>query len=461
MSGTTSTDLCRVTVLAPSGSADLAVPADVPLIDLMPTVLAHASGNLADSGLEHDGWVLQRLGDPPLDEDRTPAALGLRDGELLHLRPRADQLPTLDFDDVVDGVSAAMRERADGWRDTLTRRLFLGLTAAWLAVGLAVLLLPGPAGTRAVAGAAAGAVLVVLAAAASRALGDAPAGILLGLAALPYAGLAGLITPTAEAATAVGSASLVAAGAAVAAAALLAGGAVGTARPVFLAAGLAGTLAAGGALLATLTTLRPAQAAAVVAVTLLTLAPAVPTLSFRLARLQLPPLPRGPEDLQENIDPVPGDLVTTRAGVADRYMLALLGVVGAAALPAVTLLGTAGGGAHRALAGLICVLLLLRSRVLASGRQRFALLLPGVWGLSVLAVAAGAELSPSERAGAVLVVVAAAGLCLAAARVLPGRRLLPYWGRLADLSESLVGVGILPTLLAVLDVYRRIRALSG
>ena len=139
-------DLCRLTVVAPTGSAEGAVPADVTVIDLLPTLLAHASGGLADAGLEHDGWVVQRLGEPPLDEDRTPAALGLKDGETVYLRARSAELPTLDFDDLIDGVSTGMRDRADRWRPVLTRRLCLGATAAALVLGVAVLLLPGPAG---------------------------------------------------------------------------------------------------------------------------------------------------------------------------------------------------------------------------------------------------------------------------------------------------------------------------
>src|ERR1700761_8333799 len=101
-------DLCRLTVCGPARSVELAVPVHVPLIDLLPALLGHLGENLADAGLEHEGWVLQRLGDPPLREELSVAALGLRDGDVVYLRPRADQLPPLDFDDLIDGVAAGI-----------------------------------------------------------------------------------------------------------------------------------------------------------------------------------------------------------------------------------------------------------------------------------------------------------------------------------------------------------------
>ena len=70
--------------------------------------------------------MLQRLGEPALDEDLGTAALGLYDGDVLHLRPRGDQLPPVDFDDLVDGVATGTAERPDRWRPEMTRRFVLG-----------------------------------------------------------------------------------------------------------------------------------------------------------------------------------------------------------------------------------------------------------------------------------------------------------------------------------------------
>ena len=138
-------DLCRLTICGPSRTVELAVPVHVPLIDLLPALLGHLGENLADTGLEHEGWVLQRLGDPPMREELSVAALGLRDGDLVHLRPRSDQLPQMDFDDLIDGIAVGISRRHDRWRPEMSRRLLAGLLGGSLAVGLA--LLAGHVGT--------------------------------------------------------------------------------------------------------------------------------------------------------------------------------------------------------------------------------------------------------------------------------------------------------------------------
>lgn len=86
-------EMCRLVVCGPDRQVEVAVPAQVLVADLLPALLHHLGENLADTGLLHGGWVLQRLGAPPFDEDGTVASLGLRDGEVVHLRPRSEQIP--------------------------------------------------------------------------------------------------------------------------------------------------------------------------------------------------------------------------------------------------------------------------------------------------------------------------------------------------------------------------------
>jgi type VII secretion integral membrane protein EccD len=125
-------EVCRLTVYGPKSRVELAVPAHVPLADLLPTFLGHLGQELATTGLDHGGWVLQRLGEPPLEEDLGTAALGLYDGDILHLRPRDEQLPPVDFDDLVDGVADGIAKRKDAWRPEFTRRLSLAAGALTL-----------------------------------------------------------------------------------------------------------------------------------------------------------------------------------------------------------------------------------------------------------------------------------------------------------------------------------------
>ncbi|WP_163572071.1 EsaB/YukD family protein [Fodinicola feengrottensis] len=81
--------LCRVTVCgAPRTRIDLALPEEVPLAELVPTLLRYAGEDMIDAGSAHGGWALSRLGAPPLDTGRSCVQLEIRDGEQLHFTPR-------------------------------------------------------------------------------------------------------------------------------------------------------------------------------------------------------------------------------------------------------------------------------------------------------------------------------------------------------------------------------------
>ncbi|MEK8108407.1 EsaB/YukD family protein [Micromonospora sp. M12] len=75
--------------MAPRTRMDLALPSDVPMADLLPTLLRYAGEDMADEGARHGGWALSRLGGAPLDGGRTVAQLGVRDGEVLYFNPRS------------------------------------------------------------------------------------------------------------------------------------------------------------------------------------------------------------------------------------------------------------------------------------------------------------------------------------------------------------------------------------
>jgi hypothetical protein len=77
--------------------------------------------------------------------------------------------------------------------------------------------------------------------------------------------------------------------------------------------------------------------------------------------------------------------------------------------------------------------------------------------VAVLAARTAAA-TPAHRLGVVTALVVLAGLLVAAARMLPGRRLLPYWGRFADLGQSAAAIAVVPLVLAVLRLYARVRA---
>ncbi|MFD8679934.1 MULTISPECIES: type VII secretion integral membrane protein EccD [unclassified Streptomyces] len=455
--------LCRIAVRGPAGSFELSVPADVPLVDLMPVLVEYAGDDLHEQGLEHGGWVLQRLGAAPLDEEGTADSLGLRDGEVLHLRPRHDQLPEVDFDDLVDGIGDVLRPRPDTWRPALTRRLLLGFTAAALLAGLLTLALPGDAVPRAAAAAVLALLLVAGAFAASRAVGDAGAGALLGVLAVPCLALAGALVPAAGHGEDMTGPRLLAAGAAGAGAAVIALAAVGAHAPLFLGAfAVAAFTALGGGLTAAGVPL--AHAAGWVAVAAVVCGGLVPGLAFRFAGLRLPPLPSNARELQEGIEPFPAAQVTARAGLADSYLTGCYTALGLVAMGCQSALLTApasDGWTAPALAVALSVLLLLHVRVVGSVRHRLATAVPGAYGLVLASCLRAADLGLTGRLGITAALAVLAAVTAVAAWTVPGRRLVPYWGRIADLLHTFAALVLLPLAVLLAGVFGALRGIRG
>jgi type VII secretion integral membrane protein EccD len=451
-------DLCRLTIYGPESSVELAVPVHVPVVDLLPALAGHLGGNLADAGLEHGGWVLQRLGERPLREQLSISALGLHDGDVVHLRPRAAQLPPLDFDDLIDGVAAGIAERPDRWRPEMSRRLLAGLLAVPLAAGAG--LLAGHPGARTVAAATGFAMLLLgCAAVASRALDDRFTARLMGVATVGYAAIAGAQVPflhngvrTVLGGTGPGAA-LLAGGAAATALALLATMLIGARDPVFVALTTLAALTVAAGALETFARLSGAAVAAALLVAIVPLGSAVPVVAFRLAGLQLDPLPTTPEELQDDLDPVPGEYVLDRTRWADRYMGTLYGALGIMAGGCLGVLSFATGWPARLVAIDAIALLLLHARVMVAARHKLAAVVPAVAGAVVLITVAGLRASPHARLMLLAGVMLAAGALWAAERTLPGRRLMPIWGRLGDMLESLAALALLPATLWVLNLY--------
>ncbi len=456
-------EMCRLTICGPTSHIELAVPVHVSVADLIPTFLDHLGPELAGAGLEHDGWVLQRLGEPALDEDLGTAALGLYDGDVLHLRPRGDQLPPVDFDDLVDGVATGTADRPDRWRPEMTRRLLLGLVGVVLALGVVATPLGGGGGMTAMVAGVAAVVLLLGAAAASRSLGDATAGVLLAVGSIAFTGVGGL-TLTAGGyrgfagpgmVTATG---LLAAGAWAATMALLARAAVGSAQPGFTATAFAAVLIGLSGLLVPVAKVDRAGSAAIVLAVTLALGAAVPVIASRFAGLRIPPLPSSPDEFQQDIDPEPSRLVLARTARAHSHITALYLGLGVVATACLAVLGVTTGLWARLLTVVASLLLMLHARELFGVRARLAVFVPGVAGLAVLVLDQSLNAPPASAPAVVVAMVITAGALLAIARVLPGRRMLPHWGRVADLTHSAAAVAIIPLVLAVIGLYARMRA---
>jgi type VII secretion integral membrane protein EccD len=463
MTSPSGTDVCRITVIAPSRRVDIALPGYVSFADLFPTVARYAGLDGPDVVGEKGGWVLQRLGEGPFSPAMTPTQVGLRDGEIVYLRPHREQLPAMTFDDVADVIASGLSDRPGRWAPGHARWVALGAVAAALAAGAVFIARSGPPWSAPAAVAAAVAVALLLAVVAvSRAVGDSRAGVVLGWAAVPYALLAGLLTPAKSAAFShLGAVEMVSAFAAAALAAVVAAAASAEVSLFFglVAAALLGVL---GAWLSYAFGIGLAAAAAVIAVLALALTPLIPALSFRMARMTLPDVPRHADDLRQDTLTIDGAEVFDRTAVADRFVTGAASGIGLVAAFAEVALAFTRGWLAMAACAVLAGVLLLRSRLFRGLAQRLWLLVPGFGGLILLA--AGATHGSSQARHLALALgplIAGSALVAVVGLWLPGHRPSPFWGRMADIADTMLNVGLFPLALGLAGVFGKVRGLGG
>ncbi|MFD2420687.1 type VII secretion integral membrane protein EccD [Amycolatopsis pigmentata] len=443
-------------------STDLALPAEVPLGDLLPAVLAQFGAEVIEQGAEHEGWVVQRLGEPPLDEERTPTELNLLDGETLHLRPRAAELAPIDYDDLVDGVGEQIRNHPGAWSPQRTRWMLLLGAGAALITGLPLLLGGGDPGMRAaMAGVGALAMLAGAAVAARAMVNPLAATVLAGVATL-YAAVAcgvgvGVVAPLASWQVHWASAALGALVALSAGLTLVADGAL-----LFAGALTADLLLCVPLIIGATTSLTAPEAAAIGITVSLVVGLFVPGLAFRLSGLTLPLLPTNADELRQDTDPVPFQVVVDRGQATIGYLMALHIGTGIAQSILFLLFLPAKGIFAVILNAVVAALLFMRSKHNNGTVSRWAVLVPGGVGVLTLVLRLG---MPQDLVSRLLQVwfplVAIAVLLLMLSERMPGNRLRPYWGRAVDILESLSAVAVLPLLLGMLDVYSAIRGAIG
>ncbi|WP_306368962.1 type VII secretion integral membrane protein EccD [Nocardiopsis sp. CC223A] len=466
MNDSTAVDQCRLLIRAPGRAFEVAAPVEVPLSEIIPTLVLYAEGDdgedLDESGLEHDGWILQRLGDEALDEDETPASLGLCHGETLYLRPRRAQLPPVHFDDIVDGVSTGMAERPDLWSADRTRVLLQVLGITVLLVGLGVMV-GGGRNLFTALGCAASAVLMLVSAwAASRAMSDLTAATGLAGCATLAMGLAGALVPSGEPGTVFSGAVILTASVTAAGASVLGVAAVAGSMPFFTGLFVVEVLGAiGGLTLMFLPGADLPSTAALVGMIALFTGTYAPQLAFRLAGLKLPALPSNTDQLQEEIDPFPARRVLDRTALADRFQTALYASTGAVLTLCAAVLALAPGWIPRTLVVVLCLVMLLQARGLGSAWQRYLMVAPPWIGLAVLAIALAWSSDPLGRLLAVLGLFAATTILAVLSWSLPGRRALPHWGRAAEIIQLILSTALIPLVLAEFGVFGLLRGIGG
>ncbi|WP_329519275.1 type VII secretion integral membrane protein EccD [Spirillospora sp. NBC_01491] len=465
MSAPPGADLCRITVVGPQRRVDIALPADATFAELYPTMLHYAGQDLADAGLAHGGWVLQKIDEAPFQPAATPAQVGLRDGDLIYLRPRMAQLPDLAFDDVPDVVATGVKDRPGRWRPESARTFALGWGVTGLVVGAITLLLTGPSWlVPAIAAGGVAVLLLIAAVALSRAAGDAGAGAALGYAALPYAFLAGFLGPAQDKAlTDLDSLNLLAGFGAVVLAATICGVAIADGLPVFYGVSVAALL---GAITTGLSLVLDFDSAGIAAITVsvaLALTPLLPGVAFKLARVKLPPVPNSADDLRRDTLMVDGKQVLDRTAAADRFVTGGVSGLGLTAMGASIPLAFASGWVAPAMCVVLALALLLRARMFSGRAQKLWMLVPGVFGLAVLAVgtALGLDSQVFLLGGILLPTLVVSGIAVGVGIWLPKNRLTPFWGRAGDIVEILFVVALIPLALGVAGVFEWARGLTG
>jgi type VII secretion integral membrane protein EccD len=446
----------RITVVTPRARVDVALPVQSTLAELVPQ-LVRLSGAEGQASPDNPGWVLSRLGDSPFPPGLTVAAIGLRDGEVLHLSPRERQVVPLLFDDVVDAIASVAATKTGAWAGSIARRS-AQLAAVVALLGAAVLLAAGLSGTWfAPAGCGLYALVLLLSGGAvARAYGDSGSGVACAAAGVGAALLAGLTAvPPFE--VSFGVASLAAGMAALTGFGVLAAVLLPDRLPWFgglaVAAG-AGTVTAAIVLLSGVPVVGPAAVLTALVTALAALAPMV---ALRLGKLPLPRVPADIDSFRAEEEPTLGPDVLDQTANAERILTGLLAALALAAVGGVFALLTDDSPWGAALSGVLGLVWLLRSRSYAGTAQRLVLLLAGLAVLARLAV-----WLLDWRQGALIafgVLVVAAILCLAhATRVRRGRR-SPYWSRMMDIAEFLGLVAIVPLVGAVLNLYAAVRGL--
>ncbi|BFP51767.1 type VII secretion integral membrane protein EccD [Streptomyces fimicarius] len=490
MSTTAATGFCRVTVVAPDSRIDVALPEDIAVADVYPEIL-RLTGQTQAAGTP-TGFHLVRRDGTVLDGARTLGAQQVLDGEILSLRPFAQSLPPAVFDDVSDAVASAVTRDRHLWSDELLRGaglvggvLLLVLMAfvIWFAdpVRHDMHSLPG------IIAGSAGLLLTAFAGVRARVYGDRSTAVALGLGALPLVLIAGsgIIGP--DAGQGPGRLQFLLGCVAVLIASVVLVALTPSGDAPFVATTFLATVGTLATFVAILTEASATETAAVCAPVALGLVAFLPGLSARFARLPIGyasprTAPAGYDDTDPNTpegdpEPVDAERIAAQARRGHEMLLGLVGGCAAVVVGSAAVLGFSDNIWGQVLALAAGLAMLLRARLFRYTSQVACVLVAGIGAIGLLVL--GLSLNPPTDLLYELVrygdrgaldirtiwlsaaVAAGAALLTAIGLVIPRKGLSPFWGRLLDLTESVVLLSLVPLCLAVLDVFVRARALTG
>ncbi|WP_336623353.1 type VII secretion integral membrane protein EccD [Nocardia mangyaensis] len=467
-------DLARVTILAKHTQVDMAIPVDVPVALVIPSVVDMVAQHSRSNEFDNDGeryepaeWVLARIGHPPLSNSLSLGEHGVRDGELLMLESASHTAPTPLFDDIMYNVAIADAEHYRSWTPKTARITGSVLAALTMLVGCFGLLTTPDALPFWATGSLAlfVAILCVVAGTVlSRMYGDTSAALVLGGCALPAAFTGGmLIVPDHY-----GWAHLLLGSALFGATAVLAWRVTGVGLALFIGAATISVFTIPAALIGLLTDQPVKAIGAIAAAAGLAGLSLSPRISMLLAKLPLPPVPSPgtpidpTEDDPDDHRALPTlDALRARSERARNY---LAGLVSATTL--VTVVGallsvnpTAEGAYWPGIAlALVCAaVLMFRSRTYAGAEQAIVLIAGGAAIVLIMLIGVAVEMrQPLVVFGAALVILISA---LILGLIVPNQSATPPMRRAVELLEYAFVAAVLPLVFWVADLYSLVRGL--
>ncbi|WP_067704244.1 type VII secretion integral membrane protein EccD [Nocardia jejuensis] len=467
-------DLARITVLAKHTQIDMAIPVDVPVALVIPSVVDMVAQHSLANEFDHDGevfepheWVLARIGRPPFSNSLSLAEQDVRDGELLMLESAEQAAPTPLFDDIMYNVAIADADRFRGWTPRAARLTASILAVSTMLVGCLGLLTSPNAVPDWMSGGLALLVAVLLVVAGtvlSRVYADCGTALVLGGCALPAAFTAGMLFVPDH----YGWANVLLGSALTGATAVLAWRVSGVGLGVFIGVTTLAVYAVPAALVGLLADVPDkAVGAGAVALGLAGLSFA-PRLSMVLAKLPLPPVPAPgtPIDPTED-DPDDHRALPSLAALRARSEHARTYLAG---LIAATTLVTAAGAVAAvdpgsgtrywpglALALVCAAVLMFRSRTYAGAEQAMVLIAGGA-GIPLILLGGVSLLMEQPLAvfGAALILLITA---LVLGIIIPGRQATPPMRRTVELVEYTCVAAVVPLVFWVTGLYSLVRGL--
>ncbi|QAY59140.1 type VII secretion integral membrane protein EccD [Microbacterium protaetiae] len=427
--------LVRISVLGEGRRLDIGIPAQLPLIELMPGFARNLG--LLDPTMTHTGYELRRADGRALDAAGTAAAQGVADGDVLTLARGGLVAQPRVYDDIVEAVIDATEDQHRPWTPQDGVRTALGASLTLLAVCAVVLLAAGPSVGIGALVAGIGAVLLIAVGVVVARLGQIVAGHALGVAAGVFAAIGGYLAMAGAAMPwavplAVGGACAFVAGAATSAL-------MPERRELTLGVVIGGAViaVAGG-----VTILLPGNAVAVYALMVAvaaTASNALPWLVLSSTRIRVIS-PHSDAEVFADPAPIDGEDVARRTAAAARALLVSRLALGVCILIATPLVA-ASGAAGSALCALAFLGTMFPARQVYARSHVMAIMTLATIGLGVTGVVT-AIAQPQLQTVLLVVAAAATVVTVTVTLITPGTRVrLSRW---ADVAELVILAALLP-----------------